>query len=224
MRATNSFPDFLSMFESFNRDIWPLQVFTFLCGAAVVIAAINKSRNSDRISAAALGLIWIFNGAVFHWIYFRPIYEPARMFAALWIVQGVLFIGFGAVRPGLSFRVSRDGYAVFGLLLVAYALLVYPVFGYFLRSDLSHVTSFGAFPCPVGAFTIGILLLTDKKVPKYLTIIPLLWALGGVVPIYWGVTEDIGLVVGGTIGIVLLFVRDYRRRKATLTAWNKIPD
>ena len=218
MQPTISFPDFLSMFESFNRDIWPLQVFMLLCGAAITIAAIYKSRSTDRISSAVLGLIWIFNGAVFHWIYFQPIYEPARRFAVLWIIQGVLFIVFGAIRPGLSFRVLRDGYAVFGLLLVAYALLVYPVFGYFLRSDLSHVTSFGAFPCPVGVFTIGVLLLTDKNVPKVLTIIPLIWALGGVVPISWGVTEDIGLLVGGTIGIILLFVRDYRRRNATLTA------
>jgi len=142
MQVTISFPEFLSMFESFNRDIWPLQALMLLCGAAIAIATIKQSRTSDRISAAVLGSIWIFVGAVFQWIYFRPIYEPARLFAALWIVQGVLFI----------------------------------------------------------------------------TIVPLFWALGGVVPLSWGVTEDVGLVVGGTAGIALLFVRDARKRNATLTA------
>ncbi len=211
MQTTISFPEFLSMFENFNRDIWPLQVFTLLFGTVMAIAATKKSRIADRVSAAVLGLIWIFVGAVFQWVYFRPIYEPAGLFAALWIVQGMLFLAFGACRPRLSFTASRDGYAAFGFLLIAYALLVYPVLGYLLRSDLAYTTWFGPFPCPVAVFTIGMLLLTDDKVPKYLAIIPLLWALGGVVPLSWGVTEDIGLVAGGTIGVILLFVRDFDR-------------
>lgn len=220
MHAAVPHPDFVSMFARFNHDIWPWQVLTFLAGAFIVISAFRKNRFSDRISAAALGLIWIFNGAVFHWMYFRPIYDPAGKFAVLWILQGVLFVVFGAIWPRLSLRFSRDGYAVFGLLLTAYGFLFYPALGYLLRSDLSHVTSFGAFPCPVGAFTIGILLLTDRQVPKYLTIIPLLWALGGVVPVSWGITEDIGLLAGGTAGIILLYIRDYRRRRIAPEARN----
>ena len=159
-------------------------------------------------------MIWIFNGIVFHWIYFRPIYEPAGLFAVLWIVQGVLFLAHGAFRPRLSFRASRDIYTIFGFLLIAYSLLAYPVLGYLLRADLTYATWFGPFPCPVGAFTIGMLLLTDNRVPKNLVIIPLLWAVGGVVPVLWGVTEDIGLVVGGTVGMALLFVRDFNRSRA----------
>ena len=215
MQTTTSFPDFLPMFESVNRDLWPLQAFTLLLGLAMAIAAIRKSRIADRFSAAALGLIWIFDGAVFHAIYFRSIYEPAGMFAVLWVVQGALFIVAGVFRPRLSFTASRDGYAAFGFLLIAYALLVYPVLGYLLRSDLAHATWFGPFPCPVAVFTIGMFLLTDDRVPKYLVIVPLLWAVTAWVPVSWGVTEDIGLLVGGTIGMVLLFVRDYRNRDAT---------
>ena len=211
MQTTISFPAFLSMFESFNRDIWPLQLFTIVLGVAMAIATAKRSRIADRTSAAGLGLIWIFVGAVFQWGYFRPIYEPAGLFAALWILQGLLFLTSGAFGARLSFTAARDGYAGFGFLLIAYALVAYPVLGYLLRSELTYATWFGPFPCPVAVFTIGMFLLTDAKVPKHLTIIPLLWALGGVVPLSWGVTEDIGLVVGGTVGIVLLFVRDFRR-------------
>lgn len=214
MQTTISHPDFLPMFESVNRDLWPLQAVTLLLGVAMAIVAIRKSRIADRLSAAVLGSIWIFDGAVFHWVYFRSIYEPAGMFAVLWIAQGVLFIVFGVFRPRLSFTASRDGYAAFGFLLIAYALLVYPVLGYLLRSDLAHATWFGPFPCPVAVFTIGMFLLTDDRVPKYLVIVPLLWAVTGWAPVRWGVTEDIGLLVGGTIGMVLLFVRDYRNRDA----------
>ena len=215
MQTTTSFPDFLPMFESVNRDLWPLQAFTLLLGLAMAIAALRKSRIADRFSAATLGLIWIFDGAVFHWVYFRPVYEPAERFAVLWVVQGVLFIVFGVFRPRLSFTASRDGYAAFGFRLIAYALLVYPVLGYLLRSDLAYATWFGPFPCPVAVFTIGMFLLTDARVPKYLVIVPLLWAVTAWVPVSWGVREDIGLLVGGTIGMVLLFVRDYRNRDAT---------
>jgi hypothetical protein len=215
MQTTIAHPDFLPMFESVNRDLWPLQVITLLIGMAMAIAAIRKSRIADRLSAAALGSIWIFAGAVFHGAYFRPIYEPASPFAVLWIIQGVLFIVLGVFRPRLSFTASRDGYAAFGFLLIAYALLAYPLLGYLLRSDFAYATWFGPFPCPVAVFTIGMLLLTDDRVPKVLVIVPLLWAVTGFVPISWGVTEDMGLLVGGTIGMVLLFVRDYKKKDAT---------
>ena len=205
MQTTISVPDFLPVFESVNRDMWPLQVFMLLFGAAMAIATLRKSRIADRVTAAGLGLIWIFDGIAFHWMYFRPIYEPAGMFAVFWIVQGALFLAAGVFRPHLSFTASRNVYAGFGF-------LGYPVVGYLLRGDLAHATWFGPFPCPVGAFTIGMLLLTDNRVPKYLLIIPLLWALGGVGPVSWGITEDIGLLAGGTLGIVLLLVRDHRNR------------
>lgn len=215
MQTTISHPDFLPMFEAVNRDLWPLQAFTLLLGVAMAIAAIRKSRIADQVSAALLGSIWIFDGAVFHGVYFRSIYEPAGMFAVLWAAQGVLFIVFGVFRPRLSFTASRDGYAAFGFLLIAYALLAYPLLGYMLRSDFMYATWFGPFPCPVAVFTIGMFLLTDDRVPKFLVIVPLLWAVTGFVPVSWGVTEDIGLLVGGSIGMVLLFVRDYRNRDAT---------
>jgi len=215
MQTTTSLPDFLPMFEAVNRDLWPLQAFTLLLGVAMAIATLRKSRIADRIAAAALGLIWIFDGVVFHWVYFRSIFEPAGTFAVLWAAQGVLFIVFGVFRPRLSFTAARDGYAAFGFLLIAYALLVYPVLGYLLRSDFAYATWFGPFPCPVAVFTIGMFLLTDDRVPKFLVIVPLLWAVTAWAPVSWGVTEDIGLLVGGTIGMVLLFVRDYRSRDAT---------
>jgi hypothetical protein len=215
MQTTIVHPDFVPMFESVNRDLWPLQVITLLIGLAMAIAAMRKSRIADQVSAALLGSIWIFDGVVFHWVYFRPIFEPAGRFAVLWIIHGVLFIVLGVFRPRLSFTASRDGYAAFGFLLIAYALLAYPLLGYLLRSDFMYATWFGPFPCPVAVFTIGMLLLTDARVPKVLVIVPLLWAMTGFVPISWGVTEDMGLLVGGTIGMVLLFVRDYRNRKVT---------
>jgi hypothetical protein len=212
MQTTISVPDFFSLFESVNRDLWPLQVLMLLIGAAMALAAVRKSHIADRVSAAGLGLIWIFNGIVFHWLYFRPIYEPAGMFAGLWVVQGLLFLAAGVFRPHLSFTASRNFYAAFGFLLIAYSLLAYPLLGYLLRADLVYATWFGPFPCPVGAFTIGMLLLTDSRVPRYLVVIPLLWALGGVVPVLWGVTEDIGLLAGGSIGVMLLIIRDHRNR------------
>ena len=127
----------------------------------------------------------------------------------------MLFIVFGVFRPRFSFTAARDGYAAFGFLLIAYALVAYPVLGYLLRSDFAYATWFGPFPCPVAVFTIGMFLLTDDRVPKYLVSVPLLWAVTAWVPVSWGVTEDIGLLVGGTIGMILLFIRDYRKRDAT---------
>jgi hypothetical protein len=48
-------------------------------------------------------------------------------------------------------------------------------------------------------------------VPWGLLIIPLFWGLGGVLPVSVGILEDIGLIVAGVVGTVLLVLRDRER-------------
>jgi hypothetical protein len=63
-------------------------------------------------------------------------------------------------------------------------------------------------PCPTNVFTIGILLLTDKRFPKYLLLIPFLWSISGFIPVSKGILEDIGMIVFGVLGVVLIMMRN----------------
>jgi hypothetical protein len=116
------------------------------------------------------------------------------------------------LKPRISFRFKVDLYSIVGIVFVAYAMIGYPVFGYYLGHLYPQSPPFGLTPCPTAAFTFGLLLLTDKKVPWLILVIPLLWAVGGVIPVSIGILEDIGLILAGVLGTALLVYRD---RKTT---------
>lgn len=84
----------------------------------------------------------------------------------------------------------------------------YPLIGYFAGHVYPESPAFGLTPCPATVFTFGMLLMTDKKVPVLYLVIPLLWAIGGFIPVSIGVTEDIGLIIAGFLGTAMIIYRD----------------
>ena len=67
---------------------------------------------------------------------------------------------------------------------------------------------FGLTPCPLVAYTFGLLLLTRSRVPRYLYLLPLFYACSG---FYWagiGMVEDAGMVLSGLLGAWLLWRRE----------------
>jgi hypothetical protein len=57
-------------------------------------------------------------------------------------------------------------------------------------------------------FTLGMLMMTNKKVPKYILTIPGIWSIAAIVPVISGIYEDAGLIVAGLVCIPLLLRRD----------------
>jgi len=123
-------------------------------------------------------------------------------------------------RTKLSFRFVPSRYSLLGLVLIAYAMVGYPIVGNMLNHIFPRSLPFGVVPCPTTIFTIGMLLLTDKPFPRYLATIPLVWSLFGVVPVMRGIGEDIGLVLSGIVGIVFLVLRGNMGQSAASAATN----
>jgi hypothetical protein len=69
-------------------------------------------------------------------------------------------------------------------------------------------------PCPTTIFTFGLLLWTDKKIPKYVLVIPFLWSIVGFsAAVNLKVYEDFGLLVAGIIGTVLILLSERKTKK-----------
>jgi len=68
------------------------------------------------------------------------------------------------------------GFCIVGWLMVAHALLVYPLLGVLAGHVYPRQPMFGAAARPTVIFTFG-LLLTSTRVPKYLLLVPFAWAL-----------------------------------------------
>ena len=85
----------------------------------------------------------------------------------------------------------------------------HPRIGALLGHGYPQSPSFGVAPCPTTIFTFGLLLWTDRPVPRPLLVIPLLWSLLGVsAAVSLGIKEDLGLVVAALLGTALLIWRD----------------
>ena len=200
---------FLGVFEQYNQAIWPMHIVAYILGVAALVLVVNKTPYSNRAISVILALFWAWVGIVYHIMYFSTINGAALGFGALFIVQAVLWLLFGVIRPKLSFHWETNPYTVIGAVMIVYAMLVYPMLGTLLGHGYPRSPSFGVAPCPMIIFTFGLLLLTDAKVPRSLLIIPFLWSLLGVSASYQlGIREDMGLLAAGILGVGLLLWRD----------------
>lgn len=200
---------FLGVFVQYNQAIWPMHLIAYALGVTAIVLTATKSRYADQAVSMILALLWAWMGAVYHLLFFRPINPAALGFGVLFLIQAGLWIIIGVVRPRLSFKAALNLYSVTGAVLIAYAMIIYPLLGTLLGHGYPASPSFGVAPCPTTIFTFGLLLCTNARVPKSLLIIPLLWALiGFYAAVSLGIREDIGLLLAGLVCAVLLFWRD----------------
>ncbi|MCW8985817.1 MAG: DUF6064 family protein [Thermoanaerobaculales bacterium] len=201
--------DLLGVFETYNLAIWPMQVVAYVLGVVAVLLVARKTAHSSRIIAGILSFLWLFSSGFFIFA-LVPIYKPAYVFGAAFVIQAAIFFAC-VIKPRLSFVFARDAYTVFGLLLIAFAMIGYPILGYFIGHRYPQSPPFGLTPCPLSVFTFGLLLLTDRRVPKWIIAIPFLYALGGIMPVSIGVTEDLAMLVAGVFGTAMILYRDAKR-------------
>ncbi len=207
MNLTLTLAALLATFESYNLAIWPMQVLAYALGLVALFFAIRPGRYSSRIISGILCFLWLWTAIVFFPFYFGPVYTPAYGFGLLFLIQGLVFLA-SVVKPRISFGFHGSVYSIVGLLFVAYAMIGYPVFGYFLGHVFPQSPPFGLTPCPATIYTFGLFLLTDKKVPRLFLVIPLLWGLGGILPVSIGILEDLGLITSGVLGTAMILYRD----------------
>ncbi len=207
---------FLAMFAAYNQAIWPLQVVAYALAIAAVALAIRRVGASDRLIAAILTASWLWIGGVFFLGYQRVLDRSpiSTVATAAFLLQGILLLWFGVVRRELTFAAGTGPLGIVGGALMAYAGIVYPILAYLDGHVFPASPGFGlgTVPCPTTIFTFGLLLWTSSPVPKWVLVVPTLWAvLGGIsAPINYGIYEDFGLLAAGVLGAGLLLWRDHR--------------
>ena len=214
--------DFYSTLQSYNEAFWPMMVATFLLGVAVVYLAYRKRDNSDKAISAILSFLWVWSGIVFFILYFGPVDAEFLGFVmpgvwylggVLFLIQGVLFLVFGVVKSSLYFRLSSDWLSFVGGLIVAYAMIIYPVVGFLTGYGYPRYPVFGIAPCPLTIFTLGLFLWSDRKTPIAAMLIPFIWGLMGVMPVLeLNVWADVGELLASIVGFPLIL---YQRSKLT---------
>lgn len=199
--------EFLSIFKAYNQAVWPMQIILNLLAIVALVFAIRKNSLSNKVISSILAFLWLWTGIVYHLSFFSTINPAAYGFGALCIVQGLIFVYTGLVKSSLSFQFHPDLKGITGGFFILYALVIYPILGALLGHVYPTSPTFGA-PCPTTIFTFGLLLWADKAIPKYVLGIPLLWSIiGFTAALSLTIREDIGLLIAGSVGTLLIFFK-----------------
>lgn len=208
MKAPFTVDQFLEVFKNYNESIFSAQVLFYLIAGYVVYLTARADSKSSGIISGILSFFWLWMGLVYHFVFFSSINKAAYFFGTLFLLQGALFLILGVFSERLSFRFNTDVYGITGLALIFFALFVYPVYGYFNGHVYPYSPTFG-LPCPTTIFTFGILLMTERKLPVIILVIPVIWSIIGFsAAINFGITEDTGLLVAGILASCMLLYRN----------------
>jgi len=200
----------MSVFVEYNLATWPMQVFAYLAAHVRLYSAFKQTRCANNIALGILSFFWIWTGLVFCIFFWAPSYPAAYAFGILFIAEGLVFL-LNAMNPTLSFHAQRNQFTLVGGIVIAYAMVGYPLVGYFLGHVYPRSLPFGLVPCPTAVFTLGLLMLTDKKIPRFVLVIPVIWSVCAVIPVISGIYEDAGLILAGLLCIPMLWRRDVQK-------------
>ncbi len=204
---------FFAVFADYNAAIWPMQIVAFGLGGLAVLALWLRQPLSNWIILFALAVTWALNGVGYHFLFFTAISQAAYAFAAAFVLQSILFAAAAVVPNDLRFDVRRSFRSAIGLSVIAYALLIYALLGYWAGHGGMAGPLFGVAPCPTTIFTIGMLLLAHGRWVVWLSIIPMLWSLVGfAAAVQLGVPEDLGLPLAAVALAIGLSVDRLRAR------------
>jgi hypothetical protein len=213
MNLSFNLDQFFALLKNYNLAIWPMQVVAYVLGIAALLLTVRKTKYSGSIISAILAFFWLWTGGLFNLVYFRKFYPLAILFVVLFIIQGVIFVVAGIIKPKFSFRLQWNAYSITGIVLALYALAGYPLLESLWGRAYPRSLPFGLVPCPTTLFTLALFLLADKNLPWYVFTIPITYAICGIVPLANGIHEDIGLVIGGVVTLILILYRNQKKEK-----------
>jgi hypothetical protein len=198
----------MQVITTYNEAVWPMQIVLTVIAFLSLLLVWKENKHSSRIMSGILGAFWIWMGIAYHWIHFTSINKAAWIFGGLFTVQGVLFLYDSGFSRKLLFSLKESGSRILAWVFFAYALVIYPIMGTTIGHAYPELPTFG-LPCPTTIFTFGILLTSVRRVPYRLLIIPAIWSIIGFgAAVNFGIYEDIGLLVAGILGTLVITVKN----------------
>jgi hypothetical protein len=204
-----SIEGFLPILEKYNLAIWPLQIVAYILVASALFFAFRATRYSSKFVLAILAFFWLFTGIVFSFLYWAPSHIFGYIFGICCVLQGLLFL-YDLIRSDLIIKPRDKICTLIGIIFILYAAVGYQIFGYFLGHIYPRFFSVGLVPCPTTIFTFGIFMIISRRIPKIFLVIPFVISIGGILAVYHGIYEDIGLVIAGVLGTILILRRETR--------------
>jgi len=165
------------LFELYNLELWPLQLFTLALGVVLLVLWRRGGERAGHVIAVILAVAWLWVAWGFLWQRYASINWAAGYFALAFAMQALLVLWLGVVRgrftPAPASRIRQRA----GLGLFVFALLLFPLVGPLLGRSWTQAEVFGMTPDATALATLGILLCVGARPPGWLFPIPVAWCL-----------------------------------------------
>jgi hypothetical protein len=202
---------FFDVFAAYNSTLWPGVLTLWIASVLVAVLLFARPhRTSDRIVSTLLAIHWAWSALAYHMAFFTSINPAAWFFAALFLVEAVLFLWWSTIRGTLRFVPESSPWAPVAWVLIAYSL-VYPAISAAQHGTFVRIPAFGV-PCPTTILTAGLLMLATPGVWA-LSIAPIVWSvIGGSAASLLGVRADYALPIAGVALLLsLIFPKRHPR-------------
>lgn len=171
------------MFELHNTAWWPLPLLTLAAGLAVLALALRRPRGHVRWSATILAILWAWVAWSFLWQRYAEINWAARYAVPLFALQAALLLASAWRNPAT--HEPRGARNLCGLLLIAAAVILYPLLAPLSGRPWASAEIFGLAPDPTALATLGFALLLRGRWAHALVPTPLLWCVASWLTL-WG--------------------------------------
>ena len=206
---------FIEVFKIYNQTIWPAQLTALFLSSLLLGLLMFPRPGSDRLISGLLALGWLWTGLVFMEIHLIKINWAAQYFGFVFATQGMLMIWSGVIRDRFRFYGDKSAASWFGLILVIFALTIYPLGATYLHGYLS-VQLAGLAPTPLVILTMGILLLCTNYSPVHLAVIPIVWSCAdGATALNIGNWWDLSLPAAGLATTFFFIARPRRAQESS---------
>ena len=150
-----------------------------VCAAMLLACVLIWSRLTllRRIACLSLACGWLWVGVVFLYGYAAQIDFSARLYAALFVIQGVALLVYAIARPCPRYQWPSDARAVIALVLIVWSIGVYPVMYIVSGHAVGTPRLVGLAPTPTAILTLGLWFGVRESIPRTLFVIPLIWCL-----------------------------------------------
>lgn len=180
------------LFESYNREMWPLQLAALAAGAALAMLVQRGRSGAARVAFMLLALAWAWVAWGYHWQRLADIHLGGGHVALAFGLQAALlaWAGWGGrVVPAPASAWRRHA----GVAMMLFALAGFPLMAPLFGRGWPRAEVLGLMPDPTVLATLGVLLIHARS-PWWLYPIPMAWCVASGATLWAMGAPDFGVL------------------------------
>lgn len=159
---------------AYNEAMWPAHLIFVLLGAFALVISLRQRWMETRMAPLIMAGVFFWVGYGYYILEFSDLSWAAKIFASLFIAEGLFFLGLSGLGKGLPIGGSSKTAILVAILICTYGVLGHPALVTKGSLNPQSLSSFGVHPLPTLIFTFGLLVLVRGKLKWALLPLPLL--------------------------------------------------